>query len=100
MNETEAREAVTAGAAALAADLGESWRDRLDAERVDVRSLRDCPLAQVYGDYSYGASKLSGYPQYSRKASRWARDHGFESANVVQEEYDMLTAAWKEYLSV
>ncbi len=100
MNETEARMAVASGAAALALDQGENWRDRLDAERIDVRSLRDCPLGQLYGDYSYATSKLSGYPEYSRETCRWARDHGFESANVVQEEYDMLTAAWKEYLSV
>lgn len=100
MNETEARTAVAAGAAALAADLGENWRDRLDVERIDVRSIRNCPLAQLYGNYSHGVEVLSGLPIYSDASSAWAEERGFEAPNVSKDEYDMLTAAWKWYLSV
>ena len=82
---TEEEEAAALGAA-LFDNLDPTWADRMDLERLNIFSPRDCACAQfIRGSYSSGRAKLG-------MSLEDARAHGFTASK--QASYPRLKDAW------
>lgn len=68
-----------------------NWRKVIDLDKLDMLSLDNCVLGQLFGSYSNGVSALwfAGYH------SDWANEHGFDTCA----EYGELTRVWKDAVS-
>jgi hypothetical protein len=83
---------VKAGAAVLDKDW-QGWRSGIDLERLDITSIGNCVLGQLYGDYGTGWRTLEKQAGYELEC----RDLGF-SWWWNEEDPDLLTAVWRDYL--
>ncbi len=82
-----AAERVAAGAALLDR-VKPGWRDLIDTDILDVRSINTCPLSQLFGGYASGLEALG--MAKSDEAEQAAL--GFERDHAV--DYAELAAAW------
>jgi hypothetical protein len=85
--EERARKAVTLGAQILQ-NRRPKWFRSVDLDSLRMNDVKHCVLAQVFGDYQKGLSRL-GLHEYD------APDYGY----ALPKEYmrwDVLEAAWKE----
>lgn len=60
------------------------WYDKVDLSSLDMRSLCNCMLGQLYGDFMKGVdrvcdSKLPPYPDASKSRLRFEYIFGFEA---------------------
>jgi hypothetical protein len=82
------------------------WRDRVDEVNLDISSVDNCVVAQAYRDvvnrsdlptFDYGLGRL-GEPTNAHEATQWLTYHGFDVPVKVDDDYDELTDAWRDYL--
>jgi hypothetical protein len=78
------------------------WRDRVDADELDVHSSSLCVVgqyftaAEVTTRLSFDARcVLLGAPDEPDALTEWVFDHGFDARDG---DYDALTAAWRAHL--
>lgn len=65
------------------------WRDKVNCAILDVYSLKDCVVGQVFGSYDAGDRVLD-------LDDTKARYYGFDAENPNdKEEYENLTNEWK-----
>lgn len=64
----------------------DGWINKLDLDRLDVASVDDCPLGQLYGSYYRGVDELFGPGQYDS-----ASPYGFNMSEMPAPE---ITAEW------
>ena len=72
------------------------WRDRINLDTLDVHSLSDCVLGQVFGDYGEGMDAL--FPGHRWLSDGINEEHGFEAPTdrlTGNRQYASVTAAWK-----
>jgi len=93
---------VQAGIALLDTYGPTDWRERINLDTLDLHSLTDCVLGQVYGDYADGMDSL--FPGESGWLwNETNEEHGFEAPMdriTGNRQYASLTAAWKAHLTV
>jgi len=97
MEKSDATAAVERGFALLTSEMP-AWRDKVNAGTLSVASIKDCPLAQIFGDYCDGIYILSGH-YGGDEFTAFAVSNGFESPNIEASEYDALTREWKRLLA-
>lgn len=86
---------VKAGAKFLTEKYGEEWKAKIDLERLRMNNPKSCILGQTDSDYYVHATKLG---IIGPKAAELGFDADSRIAINLCEQYDALTAAWKEYL--
>lgn len=93
------------------------WERDIDTERLDVSSVLNCPLGQLYGDYHTGVDAIRSTLELPKKreepfsSEEWMviinklRDHGFccnsvESVTGIRwaADMDLLTETWKNLI--
>jgi hypothetical protein len=85
---------VANGIALLDAKGPSGWRAKVNLDTLNMRSAYDCILGQVYGEYGDGLTEVFS-TAYAVMSDRWS--HGFSAR--YHDDYDALTAAWREALS-
>ena len=73
----------------------DGWRDKIDLSALDMKDVRFCVLGQVYGTYYIGLNDLNLNDDATP-------DYGFNlpfPALIREEEWRMLTEAWRQVLS-
>lgn len=82
------------------------WRDKIDPDTLDLESLEDCVLGQLFPleesermDYgtAWGKGMKTLFPNYLDTNEHI--EYGFECDSGNGQTYEELTAAWKEYLA-
>lgn len=76
------------------------WQEEIDPEALDLRSLTQCVLGQVFGGFGDGMEALFGsvYAEMNAHSQEClAARYGFESAEDVT--YAVLTELWRERLA-
>lgn len=73
------------------------WYREVDAEDLDISSLENCVLAQVFGDYSFGVNLLNKRDEYDAWVSGmpacvWAYKHGFD---IGEFDSALVTGLWR-----
>jgi hypothetical protein len=71
------------------------WVDRIDLDRLNLEATCHCILGQLHGDYYEALDDLG-----RRVPGQWtAEGLGFNaSTRSADEEYDELTAAWRQLI--
>lgn len=93
---------------------GPEWQDAIDVENLDLKSVCNCVLGQLEGDYwdVYTQSTIEGSDWHGQWSSDdefylWTQEHGFAAAvdeddkfdsEVISQEYKELTKAWRNKL--
>lgn len=90
----EYTERVAAGAAVLD-EVRPVWRGSIETEHLDIDSVWDCVLSQLWGRYGIGRDVLdeAGHDTCARD---WTFDHGFDPCGSSSH---LLTEAWKAEVS-
>jgi hypothetical protein len=85
--------------AALLDEREPGWWQRIDLDRLDLRSPCRCVLGQLHGNYYPAADRMFGGDD--RKVESAAIAHGFDSVGVIPPytEYDALDAAWRDLIT-
>lgn len=88
-------ERVAAGAQWLNDNVPDWWQ-RIDLDRLDVRSECRCVLGQIYGHYSV-APKTAWWSDPDHGYGKWLADwRGFDTA--TDDEVEALTAEWRRVI--
>lgn len=66
------------------------WFEKINLDTLQMDSLKDCILGQIYGDWDYGADAVG--MNYDRSSQEW---NGFE---LTECEYDYFKAHTMEGL--
>lgn len=72
------------------------WRERINLDTLDVHSLDDCVLGQVFGSYGEGMDAL--FPGQRWLSNGVNVEHGFEAPMdrlSGDRQYASVTAEWK-----
>lgn len=81
-----------------------NWRDDVDVNTLDLHSLDNCVLGQVFGDYGRGMEALFGGERWMY--SEVNAEHGFEAperdenGNYIARPYADLTEQWVKALTL
>lgn len=80
------------------------WRDRIDADSLDVASVDHCPLTQVFGGYTSGCHALSIGFAPGGEASKHGFEHNFRlddfaDGSDITDDYSALTDEWYRRLT-
>lgn len=86
---------VAAGAAALD-EVRPGWREEIDVDLLDVASILDCPLGQLWGQYGAGHLALDDALHVDTYRNDWIIRHGFDPGDDSPRE---VTAAWRTEVS-
>jgi hypothetical protein len=78
--------------AALLDERTPGWMERINLDRLDIGSLADCPLGQVFGGFWAGHQHLWGTLWMSGEA----RQHGFAD---LPKNFTALTETWRALIS-
>lgn len=75
------------------------WYREVDAEDLNICSLENCVVAQVFGDYLMGVNLLNGRDEYDgwvsgSEAAKWIWRHGFDIEGDLGDA-DMVNALWR-----
>lgn len=89
-----ARHYVCNGAAVLDQSY-HGWERKIDLSTLDVQSLINCPLGQVYGDFGLGLLATQFY--YARTAGHFGFC-GFTRDGDQQTTFEELNQAWTELI--
>lgn len=101
---TKHDDAVRRGAALLDERGPADWRDQINSDRLNLGSIHDCVLGQVYyfvdryEPFDAGLKRL-GAPMDDGNNDvelDWTFDHGFDDPD---NGYHALTEAWRAYLT-
>lgn len=90
---------VARGAALLDERGSADWRRQLDVGRINVDSLRDCVIGQLYPNTTFTAAlrRLSnGRFPWVGELRDWAFDLGFDVDD--EEDIEPLNTVWQTYL--
>ncbi len=69
------------------------WHNLIDTERLDVSSLCDCGVAQIYeNNYQFGAAELKLSDDEQVANGVWVNE---ADADLRRSRYRCLTRAWK-----
>lgn len=101
----DTRELVHNGAELLNRYFGdESWKTRVDVEKLDLSDGFKCVLGQLFGQYADAVPLMQeelDLPEYDMQdpSEFWAFEYGF-NIDVFDTEttFAQLTESWKEYL--
>lgn len=102
----QARQAVAKGAALLD-ERNPGWRERINLGTLEIGSVYDCVLGQLYGEmdgydgYDVGKRLLFGREPYDDSYSSYIKvvaEHGF-TTTTCDYRNGALNAAWKEFLT-
>jgi hypothetical protein len=73
------------------------WRERIDLEALNLASLENCVLGQVFGHFDGGFAALADAGLVADVATL---DYGFDVNGDEDDDgwYSVLTQEWREYI--
>jgi len=95
MKATKTTDKVQAGAKFLTETYGEGWKTRINLDTLRLNDPKQCILGQTDTDYFSHADQLK---LTSPQATSLGFDVDSDSAIALEDQYDALTEAWKDYL--
>jgi hypothetical protein len=70
------------------------WRSQINTNTLDVGSIDDCPLAQVYGEFYWSSLRLASKSDMGLDRMVFTVTHGFTIGRDT--DIDELNNAWIE----
>lgn len=78
------------------------WRERINVKWLNISTIHQCVLGQLYGDYFEGKRALDLYKPHTPNADDLgfvAKINGDEDIVKIREDVHALNAEWKRVLT-
>jgi hypothetical protein len=89
---------VRKGIALLDKDGPADWRELIDLRILNIATIHNCVLGQLYGNYDVGMGKLASRACSYGKAAPDPGWYGFSLSKYGAETWDKLNQVWKQEL--